>query len=339
MLHRRQLLVAGAAALGTTALAALGWPRPGRAEAGAFRVVMVTPDGEGAAERGFRDYLATENISAELLPRRLGSDPGAVAALRTEIAGLAPDLVYTSGAAVTLALAGPYDAPNPADFIRDRPLVFALVAFPLQNRIARSLEAPGGNVTGASSAVPPEVQLRAMQSYRPFDTVGILHSNAGAQTLALIAQARAFCAANGLRLVERVFAAGPDGRPTAAGLGDLVSQIKAEGAEWLYLAPDPFLGSVYGPVTAAARAVDLPTFGASEAAVRAGALAGLVARGYSVGQLAASQAAEILVQHRPAGTIPIQSLKRFSLTINIGVAKALGIFPPIEMLNSAEIIA
>nr|WP_246519667.1 ABC transporter substrate-binding protein [Ancylobacter lacus] len=332
-MHRRQFLVTGA-----TALAAAGWSRPGRADGGAFRILMVTPGGEGPAERGFRDYLATENIPAELVPRSVGGDLAGVAALRADIPGLAPDLVYTSGAPVTLALAGPYDAPDASDFIRDRPLVFALVAFPLQDRLARSLEAPGGNVTGASSAVPPEVQLRAMQSYRPFSTVGILHSNAGTQTLALIAQTRAFCAANRLRLVEQVFAGGPDGRPTAEGLAGRVSQLKADGAEWLYLVPDPFLSSVYGPVTAAARALELPTFGASEAAVRAGALAGLVARAYSVGQLAASQAAEILVQHRAAGTIPIQPLKRFSLTINIGVAKALGIFPPIEMLNSAEII-
>ena len=69
----------------------------------------------------------------------------------------------------------------------------------------------------------------------------------------------------------------------------VIADIKRAGAQWLYLLPDTFLGTIYDRVTPAALAQQLPTFGAAELAVRSGgALAGLVSRYYSVGQLAAA---------------------------------------------------
>ena len=70
----------------------------------------------------------------------------------------------------------------------------------------------------------------------------------------------------------------------------------------------------------------------------AGSIAGLVARYDSVGQLAAVKCLQILVEKRPAASIPVEMLKRFSLIINMKVARELEIYPPISMLNYAEIL-
>jgi putative ABC transport system substrate-binding protein len=48
---------------------------------------------------------------------------------------------------------------------------------------------------------------------------------------------------------------------------------------------------------------------------------------------------EILVARTPVRDIPVGTLKRFSLIININIAKKLGIYPPIEMLNYAEVVS
>ena len=118
-----------------------------------------------------------------------------------------------------------------------------------------------------------------------------------------------------------------------------MAQIKAEGADWLYLLPDTFLGTIYDLVTPKALALGLPTFGAAELAIReGGALAGLVCRYYSVGQLTAAKAEQILVQGTDPAAIPIETLKRFSLIINIRVARALELYPPLAMLNYAEVL-
>ena len=69
------------------------------------------------------------------------------------------------------------------------------------------------------------------------------------------------------------------------------------------------------------------------------ALTGLVSRYYSVGQLAGAKAVEILVGGKSPATIPVERLKRFSLLVNMRVAHSLRLYPPIDMLNYAEVIA
>jgi len=92
-------------------------------------------------------------------------------------------------------------------------------------------------------------------------------------------------------------------------------------------------------VTPAARAQKRPTVGAAELAVRSGgALVGLVSRYQSIGQLAAAKAVDILVRGKPASSLPVETLKRFSLIVNMTVARSLGVYPPIEMPNYAEVI-
>ena len=143
-----------------------------------------------------------------------------------------------------------------------------------------------------------------------------------------------------MALLERTFRTNAQGQPTADGVEELVAQLQAEGAQWLYLLPDTFLGSVYARVTPAALQAKLPCFGAAELAVRSGAaLTGRVSRYYSGGQLGGAKAVEILVGGESPAAIPVERLKRFSLLVNMRVAHSLRLYPPIDMLNYAEVIA
>jgi putative ABC transport system substrate-binding protein len=304
-----------------------------------FRIYRVTYRGRTAVEDGFDDYLAANGIHATIVERNAEQDTGVVPAFVEEIRELQPDLVYTWGTGVTLGIAGRHDAEQPERFIRDLPIVFALVSAPLNSGLVTSLEEPGRNVTGAVHIVPPETQLRAMASYRPFDRLGVLYTPTEPNSLAIIAELERLREPLGFELITRAFRLDADGRPTADGVEDLIAEIKADGADWLYLLPDTFLGSNYDRVVPAALAERLPTFGAAELAVRqGGALVALVSRYYSVGQLAASKAIRILVDGTPPAEIPIETLSRFSLIINLDVARQLDLYPPIEMLNYAEIL-
>lgn len=336
MIHRRDLLALAACGVGTGLLPA----RPVLAQERPFRILMLTINGETDVERGFRDYLADAGVRIDVTARRVGRNPQDIAAALSMLPVLAPDLIYTRGASMTLAVVGPYDAPDPEKYVRDRPVIFALVAAPVQAKIVRSLDHPGGNVTGAMHVVPIPVQFRAMQSYRPFKKVGALYSPSEQNAVGVIEQIRAYCAANGAELVTRTFQADAEGRPIADGIENLVAELKAEGADWLYLLPDTFGSTVLNRTSPAALQAGLPMFGATEMAVRqGGALVGLVSRYYAVGQLAGAKAMEVLVARTPVRDIPVGTLKRFSLIININIAKKLGIYPPIEMLNYAEVVS
>lgn len=306
-----------------------------------FHILMITFRGETEVDKGFRAYLADAGLRVRYTVRDVQQDVARVPAILQEVRELAPDLIYVWGTPVTLAVVGPYDEPDAQRrYVHDIPVVFALVAAPLQSRIVRSLDAPGRNVTGAVHVVPPDVQLRVMQNYRPFAKLGVLYNGAEPNSRAIVAQARAFCERQGAELVERTFRTNSLGQPVGDGVEDLVAQIHAAGAQWLYLLPDTFLGTLYERVTPTALRLQLPSFGAAELAVRSGgALLGLVSRYYSVGQLAGAKAVDILAGGKPAGALPVETLKRFSLLVNMRVAHSLRLYPPIDMLNYAEVIA
>lgn len=325
---------AGAAAL-------LTLPTAARAASGkTHRILMITFRGETDVEKGFRDHLAASGVKADLVVRDVNRDVKNVPAILEEAAKSKPDLIYTWGTPVTLAVVGPHDSPKLPPPLEGVPLVFALVAAPVQAKIVPTLSGHGRNLTGAVHVVPTDVQLRAMNSYRPFKKIGVLYTESEQNSRAIVAQARDYLRTNGGTLIERTFQTDASGKPTADGIEDKVAEIRRDGADWLYLLPDTFLGSQYARLSPAAIAQKLPTFGAAELAVRSGgALVGLVSRYRSVGQLAAARAIDILENRRPASSLPIETLKRFSLIVNLRTAKALGgVYPPIDMLNYAEII-
>ncbi|UJB65550.1 ABC transporter substrate-binding protein [Acidovorax sp. YS12] len=317
-------------------LAAAAAPAAGKS----LHILMITFRGETDVDKGFRAYLAEAGLQVRYTVRDVQQDVGRIPAILEEARALAPDLIYVWGTPITLAVVGAYDDPDRQHFIHDIPVVFALVAAPVRSRIVENLEAPGRNVTGAVHVVPFDVQLRVMQRYRPLQKLGVLYTGSEPNSRAIVEVARSTCQDSGVALLERTFRANAQGQPTADGVEELVAQLQAEGAQWLYLLPDTFLGSVYARVTPAALQARLPCFGAAELAVRSGAaLTGLVSRYYSVGQLAGAKAVEILVGGKSPAAIPVERLKRFSLLVNMRVAHSLRLYPPIDMLNYAEVIA
>ncbi|WP_342644020.1 ABC transporter substrate-binding protein [Rhodoligotrophos ferricapiens] len=302
------------------------------------RIYRITYRGRTAVEEGFDDYLAANGASVEFIERDADRDTARLPGFIEEIRALKPDLVYTWGTPVTLGIAGRYDAEDKAKYITERPIVFALVSAPVQAGIVRSTQHPGRNVTGAVHVVPTETQLRAMESYLPFKKIGVMYTPTEQNSVSIVEELEALQGKLGFELIARTFKM-VEGRPSAEGIPELVSEIKAAGADWLYLLPDTFLGTQYKIVVPAALTQKLPTFGAAELAIReGGALVALVARYYSVGQLAASKALKILQEGIPPEDLPIETLKRFSLIINMKVAKELDLYPPIEMLNYAEVL-
>lgn len=348
MTHRRQFLThALRQSAGVSLLSLAPWAAAApstaplqHASGRPFRILMITYRGETDVDRGFRAYLQGAGLQVQFTVRDVQQDVSRVPAILQEAKQLQPDLIYVWGTPITLAVAGPYDATANSDFVHDIPVVFALVAAPLQSRIVAQLDAPGRNVTGAVHVVPTAVQLRAMQSYRPFQKIGVLYNAAEPNSRAIVAQTRTFCQQQGAALIERTFRTNAAGLPVADGVEDLVAELHAAGAQWLYLLPDTFLGSLYSRIAPAALALQLPSFGAAELAVRSGgALVGLVSRYYSVGQLAGAKALDILVEGKAPGQVPVETLKRFSLLVNMQVARSLQLYPPIDMLNYAEVIA
>ena len=334
---RRRLM---AAALASTLPAAVLADNPSASKrARPFRIYAITFRGMTDVEKGFSEYFASRKIPVEIIYRDLNREAARLPAMLDEIRAIKPDLIYTWGTSVTLGVVGPYDGVVPGQHITDIPVVFTLVAAPTLAKIVSDLKNPGRNVTGVTHVGPTDAQIRAMAQYRSFKTLGVLYTPTEKNSVVVIEDIRRLGREMGFHTVERTFRLDAQRKPIADGAADLVRELKEAGAQWLYLPPDSYLGTLAEAVIIpAAMQLGLPTFASTEQLMQAGALSGLVSRYYNVGQFTAYKAEQILVQKMAASSVPVETLKRFSYQIRMPAAKRLNLPPPLPMLSYAEII-
>ena len=304
-----------------------------------YRIYAITFRGMTDVERGFQDYFAARRIPVQITFRDLNRDNSRMPGFLDEIRRTKPDLIYTWGTSVTLGVVGTYDNYDPQTNIADIPVVFTLVAAPVLAKIVRDLKNPGRNVTGVYHVAPTETQVRAMASYRPFKSIGMIYTPTEQNSVVVVEEVREVSKRLGFTVVARPFKLDANKRVTSEGAADMVRELKQQNVEWLYLPPDSYLGTqTKAIIIPAAMAVGLPTFASTEQLMETGALTGLVSRYHSIGQFTAFKAEQILVNRVPASKIPVETLSRFALQVNMDVAEALKLPPPLPMFNYAELI-
>lgn len=331
MIDRRHLLGASLA-LATAPRALLARERP-------LRIFMILFRGPTPVERGFKDYFKTQGIEAEFIERDVALDVGKVPALVAEARALKADLIYTWGTPVTLAVVGKEKGFSPERHVADIPVVFTMVASPEGSGLVSSRKSSGRNLTGTSHVVPLEQQISALRAYRPFERVAVIFNPAEPNSVLNVKELRAAAPRSGFTLVERAVPLDGDGKPQPAALPGLIEELARQKVQVLYLGPDSFLALHRRVVTEAALAQRLPSFSATEIALREGkALFGLVSGYENLGRLTAFKAAQILEQKIAPREIPIETLARFSYLVNMSVAAEIGQYPPLKVINFAEVI-
>jgi len=305
-----------------------------------YRIYAITFRGMTDVERGFQEYFAARRIPVQITFRDLNRDPSRMPGFIEEIRATRPDLIYTWGTSVTLGVVGPFDAVDRAKHITDIPVVFTLVAAPVLAKIVPDLKNPKRNVTGVFHVAPTETQIRAMASYRPFKSIGIIYTPTEQNSVVVVDEIREVARKQGFTVVTKPFNLDAAKKVTAEGAPEMIRELKEQRVDWLYLPPDSFLGTqAQKLIIPAAMQYQLPTFASTEQLVETGALIGLVSRYHSIGQFTAYKAEQILVQKLPASRIPVETLTRFSLQVRMDVAEALKLPPPLPMFNYAEFIS
>ena len=333
---KRRLLLTAPLLLASLAQAAMARERERSA---APRIYMILFRGETGVEKGFRDYFKAHGIAVELIVRDVALDVSKVPTLIAEARALKVDLIYTWGTPVTLAVAGRADAVDPARHVTDIPVLFTMVASPEAAGLVVSRASSGRNLTGASHVVPLAQQLSAMRAYRPFARLGVIYNPAEPNSVLNVRELRAFAASERFSLSEAPVPLDAKGQPLAAALPELLAGLARARVQLLYMGPDSFLAANRKAYTEAALALRLPMFSATETAVRDGkALFGLVSGYEYVGRLTAYQATRILIHKQAPDTIAVETLARFSYLVNMPVATRLDFYPPLRVVNFAELI-
>lgn len=302
-----------------------------------LKIAMILWRGETNVEQGFRAYFAEKDIPVDLIIHDIARDLSRVPGIIDDIRKNPPDLVYTWGTGITSAVVGKYDAVNPAQNITDLPVVYVMVSSPWKTGIAAPAGQSRPNVTGATHIAPLPAQINAIRAYRPMDKLGVVYNSREDNSVSNVSDLKELGREMGFDVLA--VALGSEGEPSEDDIAPAVAQLAQRGADILYIGPDNFIGTYRDTLTNAGFANGLAAFSATELEVRDGhAMLGLVSRYELVGRLAARKVEQILIDGISPADIPVETLDRFSYLIRLSSARKLKLYPPLPLLDYAEVI-
>jgi putative ABC transport system substrate-binding protein len=276
---------------------------------GAFR--------QGLGERG---WVEGQNVVIE--SRWSEGQVERFPALAAEIVRLNVDLIFAVGTAGALA------AKQATGVI---PIVMAYVGDPVEQGLVASLARPGGNVTGLTFLVGPEIAGKYLELLKEAvpkaSRVAVLLGPAGRGS-AIFKQTQAAAQALAVKLqplevrspneLEGAFAAMARGRANA-----------------LLVLPRPFTFVHARRIADFAAKSRLPAVYAFRESVEGGGLMAYAADAPDMFRRAASYVDKILKGAR-AADLPVEQPMRFELVINLRTAKAMGLTIPQSVLFRAD---
>jgi putative ABC transport system substrate-binding protein len=323
----------------TAALPAQAAPGKKASEAAPYHIMMLLYRGCEEACQGFQDYFRRQHVSVRFTLRDAAQDATRIPGFITEAKRLRPDLLVTWGTTVTLATVGRWDKVDPARHVTDLPVMFMIVSQPVELGVVPTLATSKRNVTGTLYLLPVEEQIRAARTYFEFHRIGFLYNPAEPNSKASRDELQALAPRFGYTVVAESLDLDAAGKPVAGSLPQRIDTLAKADVDLIYMSPDTFLNTHRQIVTSTAVAHGIPVFAAAEApVVRGDALFGVVNRYDQVGRFSARQALRILRDGTPAANIPVELPRRFSYLINLRIAQRLGRYPPLPLLDVAEII-
>lgn len=309
------------------------------AEQRPYHVMMLLYRGCEESCQGFQDYFRRQNVSVRFTLRDADQNARRVADFVAEAKRLRPDLVVAWGTTVALETVGEWDSVDGSRHITDIPVVFMAVTDPLRSRLVPTLAGSGRNLAGTLYLLPVVEQLRAARAYMDFRRLGFLYNPAEVNSLNSLQELRGQASRLDFVVVVETLPVDATGRPTASDIPSRVAALAAAGVDLLYFSPDSFLNSQRRLVTREALAHRIPVFAAAEAPVtQADALLGVLNRYEQIGRFTARLALRILVEGAQPGELPIELPRQFTYLINLRVAHRLGRYPPMPLLDIAEIV-
>jgi len=270
------------------------------------------------ARKGFMDGLKEMGVDAKFNVHIAQGN----AATNVQIAGQMldekPNLV--------LAIATP-GAQVCAQKIKDIPVVFTAVSDPVGAGLVKTMDAPGGNLTGMTDMPPVDKQLELIKTIVPKATrIGIVYNAGEANSVSQVNAVKAAAAKMGLTVAEATVA-------NSGGVFQAAKSLVGK-ADAIYIGLDNTVVSAFESVVKVCEENKLPLFSSDNESVSKGAIAALAIDYYAMGKQTAAMAKKILDGAKPA-TMPVESLKNLDVHLNLKAAKAQGVTVPEEVVKKA----
>ncbi len=299
-------LSSSAAAPGSQRLVAVVFSADQPSYRTAHQAFLETLNQAGFGEGRVKVFLQTPN-----------PDPFSWANSTRKAAAVGAEVIVTYGAPATLAA-------RKETF--DVPIVFAGVYDPKGLKIVKTLEQPGGSISGVSCRVPLVTLVKTYGEVHPVGRVGVLFNGEEPEGMVEVLELEAQASQGGF-LVFRTEANSPKEVRTALGgtLPDL---------DVLYLAGSSVLSAATPEVFEWARRRKIPVISQAPGSGERGALVTLEASSREQGEWAARYVAKILSGEK-VFDLPVRTPRQVDLVINLETARILGLKVPFQALTTA----
>ncbi|CAD5976069.1 putative protein RP367 [Planktothrix tepida] len=276
-----------------------------------------------ATRKGIQDELAAAGLKAgETLKWEWESaqgNPSTATQIANKFVGENPDVIVaiaTPSAQASVAVA------------RNIPVIFAAVTDPLGAKLVNNLEKPGGLVTGVTDLSPINKQLDLIQEITPtVKRLGVIYNGGEANSVSLVDFLKIEATKRGLTVVEATANRSSD---VATSARSLVGKVEA-----IYIPTDNTIVSALESVIQVGIDNKVPIYVADTDSVKRGAMAGLSFNYYDVGRQTGKVVLQVLKGENP-GNIPVKSVEKLQLFINIKSATAMGVKIPESVLRKAD---
>lgn len=197
------------------------------------------------------------------------------------------------------------------------PIVFSAVTDPVAAGLVADMNAPGGNITGTSDAIPVEKIFELAARLTPnVKKFGFIYNAGEVNSVSVIGDAKAYCDANGLGYAEGTVTNSSEVQQTGL---QLLSECDA-----LFAPIDNTVATAMPNLAAIATEQKKPVYVAADSMVADGGL-GTVGINYTnLGKETAAMVKDILEGKKPA-ELPVRTLSDFAEVINDVTLAALGL--------------
>jgi putative ABC transport system substrate-binding protein len=217
-----------------------------------------------------------------------------------------------------------------ANVEKKTPVVFGAVTDPIQAGIIKSLEHPGGNITGVSDLWPIDKEIALAKKIVPnAHRVGTVYNPGETNSQTIIKLIRKSCDELNLELKEATVAQGSE---VLNATQSLVGKV-----DIIFTAADSTVGAAYEAVIKVARENKIPIFAGEGDSVKRGAIASFGLDYSGVGKLTGVLALKVLLGANP-GDLPIVLITEGKPVVNLEAAEYFGVKIPEDILSQSDII-
>lgn len=245
-----------------------------------------------------------------------GGDKVKAAEVAEKFAAAKLDLIVTIGTSATIAVTRE---------IKDVPVVFSMVYDPVGTGIARDWKSSGNNTTGASPKVPLSKLVQSLKELVPAKKLAVLYTpgekNSEIQLKELLGLQDGFR----IKVVPVPLAKQED-------VAQLLPEV-IRTADAIYLSGSAVVGKSVSMIVDMATRARVVTLTHLDDLLDKGVLLGVSANPHAVGRLAGEKAAKVLKGAKPS-SVPIETLKKSDLVINMRTVKAGGFKVPKSFMKS-----